>query len=108
MCIREAALRGFAEENSGGSRLSSSWPLWQGARIGPRQRNLKRNYRARTRVKEQDEYELVTGTDAAAFLMRVHYGFFMSNPHFWYEPTLMEADGIICRLASELRMEAKR
>jgi hypothetical protein len=44
-------------------------------------------------------------TDAVALLMRVHYGFFMSNPHFWDEPTLVEADGIICRLASELRIE---
>jgi hypothetical protein len=50
--------------------------------------------------------ELATGKDAAAFLMRVHYGFFISNPQFWYEPTLVEADGIICRLASELRTEA--
>lgn len=50
--------------------------------------------------------ELVTRADAVAFLMRVHYGFFIANPRFWDEPTLVEADGIICRLASELRTEA--
>jgi hypothetical protein len=49
-----------------------------------------------------DARELLTGTDAVALLMRVHYGFFMSNPYFWYEPALVESDGIICRLASDL------
>ena len=58
-------------------------------------------------MQELQKQELLTGTDAVALLMRVHYGFFMSNPYFWYEPALVESDGIICRLASELRTGAK-
>ena len=54
------------------------------------------------------EHEQETSTDAVALLMRIHYGFFMSNPRFWYEPTLVEADAIMCLLASELRTAAKQ
>ena len=54
----------------------------------------------------QREYGVRTSRDAIALLMRVHYGFFMSNPHFWYDPDLVQADGITCRLASELRARA--
>ncbi len=58
-------------------------------------------------AQELQKQELLTGTDAVALLMRVHYGFFMSNSYFWYEPALVESDGIICRLASELGTGAK-
>lgn len=47
-----------------------------------------------------------TELDPVVFLMRVHYGFFMSNPGFWYHTNLREADAIICALASEIRHDA--
>lgn len=37
-------------------------------------------------------------------LMRVHYSFFMANPRFWYERDLREADAIIVKAASDLRL----
>jgi hypothetical protein len=38
-----------------------------------------------------------------AKLMRIHYGFFMVNPRFWYDKNLQEADAIIVIAASNLR-----
>jgi hypothetical protein len=35
--------------------------------------------------------------------MRIHYGFFMKNPRYWYDKGLMEADKLICKAASDLR-----
>lgn len=46
-------------------------------------------------------------SDPVVFLMRVHYGFFMSNPAFWYDTDLREADAIICALASKIRQESR-
>lgn len=40
---------------------------------------------------------------AVQFLMRVHYGFFMSNKQFWYDRDLQAADVLICVAASDLR-----
>lgn len=45
--------------------------------------------------------------DPIAFLMRVHYEFFMANPYFWSDPNAIEADSIICILASNLRLEGR-
>jgi hypothetical protein len=45
--------------------------------------------------------------DPVACLMQVHYGFFMSNPQFWYDRDLREADAIVCTLASEIRRGAQ-
>lgn len=45
----------------------------------------------------------MTKEEAIAFLMRIHYNFFMSNPRFWYERDLMVADMMICVAASDLR-----
>jgi len=45
--------------------------------------------------------------DPVVFLMRVHYGFFLSNPAFWYDTDAREADAIICALASTIRHEAR-
>lgn len=42
---------------------------------------------------------------ALAKLLSVHYGHFMANPRFWYEPALIEADSIVCVAASDLRRE---
>ena len=46
-----------------------------------------------------------TRKDAVAFLMRVHYGFFMRQSRFWYDRNLREADMLIVVRASDLRME---
>ena len=55
-------------------------------------------------VREQPEVVV----DAHAFLMRVHYHFFMKQPRFWYERDLQEADMIVCVLASNLRVSLEK
>lgn len=45
---------------------------------------------------------------AVDFLMRVHYGFFMKNPRFWYDKALIDADRYIVVAASDLRLECIR
>jgi len=42
-----------------------------------------------------------------AKLMRIHYGFFMANPRFWYDTNLQEADALIVIAASNLRASAQ-
>lgn len=55
-------------------------------------------------LNEGDGYG-ITRDEALGFLMRVHYGFFMRNPRFWYERDLQAADMLIVAKASELHHE---
>ena len=48
----------------------------------------------------------MTNEERIDMLMGIHYGFYMSNPRFWYDKELQEEDKILCVEASNLRLES--